>query len=78
MWAGYEFLFYILFIGWVLLCLKQTRPFKDLFLLLLIMCLCVSVCMYRCLVSTEVREGVESPGAEVTGGCELPNMGARN
>lgn len=23
-------------------------------------------------------EGIRSPGAEVTGGCELPNMGAGN
>lgn len=58
MWAGYEFLFYILFIGWVLLCLKQTRPFKDLFLLLLIMCRCLHLHAGMCTL-TQVLWGTK-------------------
>jgi hypothetical protein len=32
---------------------------------------CMTVC-YSCVVPTEVRDGVRSPGTRVTDDCELP------
>lgn len=79
-WAGHEFLFYILFIEWVWFCLKQIQGLLQTFLRFnFIIFSCVSMCLCVFVqVFTEVEEGVESPGAEVTGGRELPNTGAGN
>lgn len=41
-------------------------------------CFCVQVCAHEYRFLSSPEEGVESLGAEITGECELPDVGAGN
>lgn len=56
--------------------LSQTYQNKT-YVLTMYICLCVGGCVHECGYLWR-PEGVESPGAGVTGDCELPIMGAGN
>lgn len=58
---------------------RKSLIFEYTFQHLLCVYACVPICVGMCLVvqaATEVRKRHPSPRAEVTGGCELPDMGA--
>ena len=57
----------------------ETEKAGEVFCTLEPMCPQFFVCLYVCLqMPAASREGVGLLGAEVTGSCELPNMGAGN
>lgn len=45
-------------------------------------CMCICICLWVCAEKLQVpqkpEEGIESPGAGIKGGSELPDVGSRN
>lgn len=42
------------------------------------LCVCVGICASECSYRKTPEGGIRQPREEVTGGCRLPNVGARN
>lgn len=57
--------------GFVLLCFKVRFIFQSMCVLMCGMCICYHPCESRC-----QKRVSDSPGAEATYSCELPNIGA--
>ena len=59
--------------------LENVFKNKMLFIYVFIFNLCVSVYLYQVFRKPlKAQQGIRSPGAGVTGGCELPDAGSGN